>query len=99
MDNKSFFNYGDVVKLKRDLENTNLKAGDYGFVWAVYSAYVDESENALEFDYEGTFENKESEIEDSMFDEEDAEKVTNNVEASFSEDMQNLLIYLNQEEK
>ena len=75
MNNESFFNYGDVVRLKKDLENTNLKQGNYVINWVVYEFYVDESKVISGFDYEGTFWDSEGDYNDAMFDEEDAEKV------------------------
>src|SRR5690349_12975224 len=96
MNNVSFFNYGEVVRLKKDLVNANLKAGDYGMVWAVYASYVDENQTTLEFDYEGTFWNNEVNYNDAMFYEEDAEKVLIIENVPFSEDMKKLWLYLNQ---
>jgi hypothetical protein len=96
MNNEPCFNYGDVVRLKKDLENTNLKAGDYGIIWAVYDFYVDESKTVLGFDYEGSFWDNQGNYDDAMFDEEDAEKVLKLEEAAFSEDMKGLWLYINQ---
>lgn len=96
MNNKPIFNYGDVVRLRKDLENTNLKIGDYGVIWWIYQSYSDESKTTLEFDYEGTFENAESGIEDLMFEEEDVEKELKIQDVPFSEDMKKLWLYLNQ---
>ncbi len=90
------FNYSEIVRLKKDFKNTNLKIGDYGVIWAVYSAYIDESKTSVEFDYEGTFENRECGIYDLMFCREDAEKVLIMKEISFSEDTQKLWLFLTQ---
>src|SRR5262249_54434985 len=98
MDSESFFNFGDVIRLKKDLENTNLKTGDYGIVWAIYEYWVNEDKTALGFDYEGTFWDREGNDDDSMFDQEDAEKVLNLEAAPFAEVMKNLLRYLNGKE-
>ena len=98
MSTKSFFDCGDVIKLKKDLADTNLKHGDYGIVWAVYAYRAEENKEILEFDYEGSFWDKEGNYDDSMFEEEDAEKVSNYEEAPFSEKMKELLLYLNRKE-
>lgn len=96
MNNESFFNSGDVIKLKRDSDYNDLKIDDYGIVWVVYKAYVDESETKLVFDYEGTFWNKEGICYDEMFEENDAEKILNIEEVSFSIDMKEFWLFINQ---
>ena len=99
MNNESFFNYGDIVRLKKDLENTNFKQGNCGVIWAVYEFYVDESKVISGFDYEGTFWDSEGNYNDAMFDEEGAEKVLKLEEAPFSEDMREFWLYINQKQK
>ena len=99
MSNESFFNYGDVVKLKRDSNYNDLKIDDYGIVWAVYASYVDESQSLLEFDYEGTFWNKKGNCHDEMFEEEDVEKVLEINEVPFTEEMREFWQFMNQKNK
>ncbi len=95
MDNVSFFNSGDIVRLKKELKDTNIKIGDYGIVWAIYAFYVDESNTTLGFDYEGAFWDSEGNYEDLMFEEEEAEKVLKLEEAPFSEDMKEFWLWIN----
>lgn len=96
MSNESFFNYGDIVKLKRDSEYNDLKTDDYGIIWAVYAFYIDESKSLLNFYYEGTFWNKKGDCYDEMFEENEIEKVSELEEAPHSEDMKEFWLYLNQ---
>lgn len=98
MSNEPLFNYGEIVRLKKDLENTNLKTDAYGIVWAVYT-YLDETTNEiLAADYEGSFWDSNGNYDDIMFEENDAEKVFDLKKVPFTEDMKKLWIYLNQKE-
>ena len=96
MNTEPTFASGDIVRLKKDLKDTNLKTGDYGIVWAVYPSYIDENKKSLAFDYEGTFWNKRGDYDDAMFEEEDVEKVLKLEETPYSEDMKEFWFYLNQ---
>lgn len=97
MSNESFFNAGDVVKLKRDSDYNDLKLNDYGIVWAVYAAYVDESRTKLDFGYEGSFWNKAGICYDEMFEENEVEKVIDLNKVPFSEEMREFWLYINQD--
>ncbi len=57
MNIKPSYDAGDIVKLKRDLKDFNLKKGNYGIVWAVYQ-YQDANNEISDFDFEGTFWNR-----------------------------------------
>ena len=96
MINASLFNYGDIVRLKQLLANTNIELGDYGVVWAVYEYYTDENKTVIEFDYEGTFENRKGDNIDSMFEKENVEKILEIEDAHFSESMKKLWLYINE---
>src|SRR5687768_8432970 len=96
MDIEPAFNTGDIVKLKKNLKDTNLKTGDFGIVWAVYQYLSEKNNKVQEFDYEATFWDSRGNDMDSKFEESDAEKVLKIEDVPFSESMKELWLYLNQ---
>ena len=95
MTDESFFNEGEIVKLKRDSRYNDPKVGDLGIVWAVYAYYADERETLTGFDYEGAFWNKEGDCCDEMFEENEVEKVLKIEDAPYFEEMREFWLFIN----
>jgi hypothetical protein len=59
----------EIVRLKQDHPDRDLKSGDCGVVWGVYGS------EPGPYSYEATFINEQGEAFDAMFEEEDVEEV------------------------
>lgn len=95
MDIQLILNYGDVVRLKRNFIDFQLKKGDCGIVWAVYQC-LDEENRIYDSDYEATFWNQEGKDSDLNFEKEDVEKIEKIEEVPFSQEMKEFWAYINQ---
>lgn len=95
MDMQTILNYGDVVRLKQNFADSNLKKGNYGIVWAVYQC-LDEESRIYNSDYEATFWTQEGKHFDLNFEREDVERIEKLEEVSFSQEMKEFWSYINQ---
>jgi hypothetical protein len=85
-DQKFCFQGNEIVRLKHDHPDDNLKAGDCGLVWGVYDL-----DPPI---YEASFVDQSGEFVDVMFQKEEVEELSNPQEARFIGKLEELRIRL-----